>query len=52
MGHQPDASSLPANACLIQRAERLNGDPARGWYFAIMVRASMLRLEMRGRESM
>ena len=42
--------NLPANACLIPRADRLDGNPARGWYFAIMVRASLLRLETHGHQ--
>ena len=36
---------LPAHAALITGASRLNGTPAKGWYFAVMVRAAMARLE-------
>ncbi len=42
-----DTQPLPANAMLIPRAERYNGNPARGWYFAVLVRASLIRLEGR-----
>jgi hypothetical protein len=36
---------LPAHAALITGASRLNGAPHKGWYFAVMVRAAMARLE-------
>jgi hypothetical protein len=36
---------LPAHAALIPEAQRLNGAPHKGWYFAVMVRAAYSRLE-------
>lgn len=36
---------LPAHAALIRSAARLNGEPHKGWYFAVMVRAAYSRLE-------
>ena len=36
---------LPAHAALITGASRLDGAPHKGWYFAVMVRAAMARLE-------
>lgn len=36
---------LPAHAALITAANRLDGVPAKGWYFAVMVRAAYSRLE-------
>jgi hypothetical protein len=36
---------LPAHAALISGASRLDGAPHKGWYFAVMVRAAMARLE-------
>ena len=35
----------PAHAALITGASRYNGTPNKGWYFAVMVRAAMARLE-------
>ena len=35
---------LPAHAALISAATRLNGEPHKGWYFAVMVRAAYSRL--------
>lgn len=37
--------TLPAHAALITAANRLDGAPAKGWYFAVMVRAAYSRLE-------
>jgi hypothetical protein len=37
--------SLPAHAALISAATRLNGEPHKGWYFAVLVRAAYSRLE-------
>lgn len=51
MEQEPNPQTLPANAYLIPRADRLHGNPARGWYFAILVRASMNRLEAQTRGS-
>ena len=45
---RPDAKTpqtLPAHAALIPAAQRLDGAPHKGWYFAVMVRAAYLRLE-------
>lgn len=47
MTMEPTTTGLPANAALISRADRLNGDPSKGWYFAVLVRATMMRLETR-----
>lgn len=45
-GHDEQPSRvLPAHAALIRSANRLDGAPAKGWYFAIMVRAAYSRLE-------
>jgi len=38
------SSGLPVNAALIPRAERLVGDPTRGWYFSVFVRSTWARL--------
>ncbi|MHB8605142.1 MAG: hypothetical protein ACYDCK_07765 [Thermoplasmatota archaeon] len=45
MPSETDTTTLKANACLIPRAERLAGNPARGWYFAVLVRASLAKME-------
>jgi len=37
-------SALPVNAYLLRDAESLTGDRTRGWYFSVLVRASMARL--------
>ena len=37
--------TLPTHAALIREAQNLDGAPAKGWYFAIMVRAAYSRLE-------
>jgi hypothetical protein len=47
-GPVPETTSLPANACLIARADRISGDPTRGWYFAVLVRAATIRHQMLG----
>lgn len=39
------SGTLPTHAALIRSASRLNGEPHRGWYFAVMVRAAYSRLE-------
>lgn len=45
-GHDEQPSrTLPAHAALIRAASRLDGEPHRGWYFAVMVRAAYSRLE-------
>lgn len=36
--------TLPAHAAMITAANRLNGVPHKGWYFAVMVRAAYSRL--------
>jgi hypothetical protein len=43
-GHE-SPTTLPAHAALIPHASRLDGMPHKGWYFAVMVRAAMARLE-------
>lgn len=35
---------LPAHAALLPQASRLDGNPHKGWYFAVMVRAAAARL--------
>lgn len=37
--------TLPAHAALIRAATRLDGEPHKGWYFAVLVRAAYSRLE-------
>lgn len=37
-------TSLPAHAALLPHASRLNGNPNKGWYFTVMVRAAVARL--------
>lgn len=37
-------TTLPAHAALLPQAANLNGNPHRGWYFAVMVRVAVTRL--------
>lgn len=37
-------TTLPAHAALIPAAARLDGEPHKGWYFAVLVRAAYVRL--------
>lgn len=45
---QETPTTLPAHAALIPHATRLDGNPNKGWYFAVMVRAAYSRLAMGG----